>query len=228
MRGVAVFPEGDRLAPMKNPVFAALLVLCAAPLAGQALASAAATTHTDPLGFSFSLPASWELLDMQPAIPVIRQRFEKDSTTEGEKKGLECVQLTFTARHGDPPSVILAVTLSFDCLGITMKDSDLPAYAVGTAEGLKKTWNVVDPHYSAYTLGTHSMWIERATGNPLDNPEAKRSLEVVCSMLKKGAVCWMAFVADDASLKIFEQAPVVLEGDAPAALVPANAFQTKP
>jgi hypothetical protein len=213
---------------MKTICFAAPLFLGSALLAAQAPAPAAAQTHTDPLGFSYSLPADWELLDMQPAIPAIRQQFEKDATTQSEKKGLECVQITFTARHGDPPSAILAVTLPFDCLGMTMKDSDLPAFGMGTAEGLKKSWTIADPHYGAYTLGTHSMWIERATGSPIDHPEVQRTLEVVCGLLKKGAVCWMAFAADDASLKLFEQSPVTIENSDATALVPANAFATKP
>ncbi|MGH9560184.1 MAG: hypothetical protein ACRD3S_01915 [Terracidiphilus sp.] len=227
---------------MKIPALATLFALCIAPLAAQAPAagdtktplSAAAsvpatpTTHADPVGFSYTLPADWQLLDMQPAMPAIRQRFDKDASSEEEKKGLACAQVTFTARHGDPPSVIVAVTLPFDCWGTTLKDNDLPGFAVGTAGGLKKSWNVIDPQYSAYTLGGHSMWIERATGNPLDHPESKKNIEVVCSILKKGAVCWMAFAADDASMKTFEQGSVTLDDDAPAALVPASAFSPKP
>jgi hypothetical protein len=213
---------------MKTIYLAVLLALSGALLAAQAPVSPATQTHSDPVGYSYTLPADWQMIDMQPALPAIRQRFEKDATSEGEKKGLECVQVAFTARHGDPASAILAVTMSFDCMGMTMKDSDLPAFAVGTASGLKKTWNIVDPQYGAYTVGSHSMWIERATGNPIDHPETHKTLEVVCGILKKGAVCWMAFAADDASLKIFEQAPVVFDGDAHAALVPPDALTKKP
>jgi hypothetical protein len=213
---------------MNSSQLAALLFLSAATFAAQTPASPSVQTHTDPLGYSYSLPADWQVLDIQPSLPVIRQKFDKDATTEAEKKGLACVQVAFTARRGDPPSAIVIVTLPFDCMGMTMKDSDLPAFASGTAEGLKKTWNIIDPQYGAYTLGSHSMWIERATGSPIDHPETKRTLEVVCSILKNGAVCWMAFAADDASLKVFEQAPVVLDGDGPAALVSTTAFAAKP
>jgi hypothetical protein len=236
MRNVAIFPESGKLAPMKTIYLAVLLALSAAFLAAQTPVSPAAQapvspatqTHSDPVGYSYTLPADWQMLDMQPALPALRQQFEKDATTEVEKKGLECVQVAFTARRGDPPSVILAVTYSFDCVGMTMKDSDLPAFAMGTAAGLKKTWNIVDPYYGAYMLGSHSMWIERAKGNPIDHPETQKTLEVVCGILKKGAVCWMAFAVDDASLKTFEQAPVVFDGDAHAALVPHDALTKKP
>jgi hypothetical protein len=213
---------------MKFPQLTALLALCAAPLAGQAPASPAVQTHTDPVGFSYTLPADWQMLDAQPALPAVRQQLDKDATTEGEKKGLACVQVAFMARQGDPPSVIVAVTLPFDCFGLKMTNSDLPAFAMGTAEGLKKSWNIVDPQYGAYTLGSHSTWIERATGSPIGQPESQRTVEVVCTMLQNGAACWMVFAASDASLRAFEQAPVVLDGDAPAALVPATAFQVKP
>jgi hypothetical protein len=38
----------------------------------------------------------------------------------------------------------------------------------------------------------------------------------------------MAIAADDAGLSVFERGAVVLEGESPAALVPANAFEKKP
>jgi len=38
----------------------------------------------------------------------------------------------------------------------------------------------------------------------------------------------MAMVADDDGLRTFERGAVTLDGDAPVALVPANAFQKKP
>lgn len=223
---------------MKFLIFAALLAVGVVPLAAQTPVSpdtktpaamrAAPVMHSDPVGYGYALPADWQVVDMQPAMPAIRQRFDKDADSEAEKKGLACAQVTFTARHGDPPSIIVVVTLPFDCWGTTLKDSDLPGFAVGTASGLKQTWNIVEPQYSAYKLGNHSMWIERATGNPLDHPESKRNLEVVCSILKKGAVCWMAFAPDDASMRVFEEGAVTLDEDAYKWLVPADAFPQKP
>lgn len=213
---------------MKNAIFAALFVFCAASLAGQTLPSAAQTTHVDPLGFSYSLPADWEQVDMQPALPALRQQLDKDATSASEKKGLDCAQLDFGARRGDPPSAIIVVALRYDCYGQTMTDSDLPAFGLGTAQGLKQSWNVDNPVYGAYTLGSHSVWIERATGSPIGHPDMVRSVEAVCTLLKNGAVCWMAMAVDDASMKDFEHGQVVLDNDPPVALVPPGALTKKP
>lgn len=204
----------------------------AAPVASATTATTVApattTTHSDPLGFSYALPADWQILDLQPAMPTIRQRADQQADSEEEKKGVNCSQITFTARHGDPPSVILAITLPFECWGTVLKDSDLAGFAMGASEGIKKTWDISDPQYGAYRLGSHSIWIERAMGTPVDHPETKKRLEIVCSILKKGAVCWMAFAPDDEAMKVFERGSVVLEDDSPAPLVPANAFAVKP
>jgi hypothetical protein len=54
------------------------------------------------------------------------------------------------------------------------------------------------------------------------------TVETVCSVLKKGAVCWMAMAADKAGLQTFENGAVALDGEVPAALVPATAFEKKP
>jgi hypothetical protein len=226
IRGIAVVAKGGKLSAMKSAIFAAFLVLCAAPLAGQAPASPAAKTHIDPLGFSYSVPADWELIDLQPALPAVRQQLDKGASA-GEKKGMECTQVTFGARHGNPSAVIIIVALPYDCFGHKMTDSDLPAFGLGSAEGLKKSWNTVDPVYGAYTLGSYSVWIERATGNPIGHPELVRTIEVVCGILKSAGVCWMTMAVDDASLKVFEQGQVVLDSDSPVALVPPEALAKK-
>jgi len=213
---------------MKNPIFAALLMLCAASLAGQTPASSAVKTHADPLGFSYSLPADWNLIDVQPSLPAIRQQVGSEVTSTEEKKGAECAQVPFLARRGDPPSVVEIVTMGFDCFGQKMTQKDLPGVGMGMAEGVKKSFNIVDPVYGAYTLGSHPIWIERASGNFLNSPDRKVEFEAVCAVLKSGVACWMAFLADDASLKAFEQGQVVLEDDTPVALVPPDALTKKP
>jgi len=65
------------------------------------------------------------------------------------------------------------------------------------------------------------MWVERARGVLKDHPEVTYTVETVCSVLRKGAVCWMAMAKDDAALETFEHGAVSLDGEAPAALVPA-------
>ena len=109
-----------------------------------------------------------------------------------------------------------------------MTDKDLPRFARGASEGLKNTFNISAPVYGAYSLGSHSLWIERAKGTLIDRPEVQYTVETVCSILKKAAVCWMAMAADNAELQTIERGAVVLEGEAPVALVPETAFDKKP
>ena len=224
---------------MNASQFPTLLALCATSLLSQAPASAphdqghsdqaqADQIHASDLGFTYSLPADWEVMDMAPVLPVVQQQASKSATSEDEKKGVACAQLALTARHGDPPSVIVVVTLPFDCFGQQMTEKDLAGVGEGASEGIKKSLDVSGPTYGAYTLGTHSVWIERATGSFIGHPDIKRTVETVCGILKKGAVCWMTLAVDDAALKIFEHGAVALDGDAPAALVPATAFNKKP
>jgi hypothetical protein len=214
---------------MKPRLVTAFLVLCCAPLLAQAPAAAPATqTHTSDIGFTYGVPADWEVVDTQPSLPVVKEQQSQAATTEDEKKGIACVQIALTARHGNPASVVVVVDLPFDCFGQTMSEKDLPGFASGASEGLKKTFEISDPVYGAYSLGTHSVWVERATGSLIGHPEVKYTIETVCSVLKKGAVCWMAMAADNAELQTFEKGAVTLDGEAPAALVPANAFEKKP
>jgi hypothetical protein len=94
--------------------------------------------------------------------------------------------------------------------------------------GYQAKLRVTDPVYGDYTLGSHNMWIERAKGTPKGHPEVPYTVEIACTLLKKGAVCWMALAASDDALKIIEGSAVALEGDRPIALVPTNAFEKKP
>ena len=161
-------------------------------------------------------------------LPVIQQQAANKATREEEKKDIGCMQVPLKANHGDPPSSVVVVGLTYDCIGQHFTDSDLAAFGGGVANSLKKSWNVIEPVYGAYTLGTHSVWIERATGTPVAHPDNKRILEMVCSMLKKSAVCWMAFVVSDTDLLAFEQSRVSLDGESPIALVPPTAIIKKP
>lgn len=216
---------------MKARLFPAFLVLSCAPLLAQAPASTpapAAQAHPSTIGYTYTLPTDWEVVDTKPTLPAVQQEVAKTATTEEEKKGISCVQIGLTARHGDPSSVIVVVGLPFDCFGQEMTEKDLPGFAAGASEGLKNTFDLTDPIYGAYSIGAHSVWIERAKGTPKANPQAQYTVEIVCSVLKKGAVCWMAMAADDAGLKTFEHGLVTLDSEAPAALVPATAFEKKP
>jgi len=224
---------------MKTRLFAALLILCAATLAAQAPATPDtapipppppppdAQAQSNDLGFSYSLPPDWTVVNTQAMMPAALQQAARDYGNEAAKMAA-CVQLPLTAHHGDPPSAIAVVGLSFDCMGHSFTAADLPGIASGVNEGLKKNIQIVSPVNNTYTLGTHSMWIERASGSLIGHPEIKRTMETVCSVLKKGVVCWMTMAADDDALQTFEQGTVTLDDDAATALVPADALQKKP
>lgn len=221
-----------------NPRFLAiLLIFPSALLFAQApAASAPATpapaatpeTHTNDLGFSYALPSDWQVVDAQPTLPLIKQQQSQTAASDEEKKGIECVQIALTARHGTPASVIVAVELPFDCFGQQMSDKDLPGFAQGASEGIKKTFVISEPVYGAYMLGAHSIWIERAKGVVIGHPEAEYTIEIACGLLRKGAVCWMAMAKDEAALQTFEQGKISLDGEAPGPLVPPTAFDKKP
>jgi hypothetical protein len=133
-----------------------------------------------------------------------------------------------TAHHGDPVSVIVVVVLPFDCYGQTMAADDLPGFGSGAAEGLKQAFDIFEPVYGSYSLGSHPFWIERAKGNPKGRPEAQYTVEIACTILKKGAACWMTMAADEPSLLAFEHSLVTLDGEASTPLVPATAFAKAP
>lgn len=204
-----------------------LFLLFSASLLAQA-PTAGSETHRSSLGFTYSLPANWEVVDSQPSLPALKQQQSQAASTEEEKKGIECVQIALTARHGSPASVVVVVQLPFACFGQQMSEKDLPGFAEGASQGIKRSFVISDPAYGAYTLGTHSLWIERAQGVVIGHPEAHYTVEITCSLLKQGAACWMTMAADDADLHAFEQGNVALDGEAPAALVPATAFDKKP
>ncbi len=189
---------------------------------------AAPEVHPSDLGFSYSLPSDWEVVNASPTLSGVKEQAQQNAATEDEKKGVACVQIALTARGGSPTSVLVVVQLPFACFGQTMSSKDLPGFAQGASEGIKQSFDISDPVYGDYTLGTHSLWIERAKGTPKGHPEAPYTVEIACTLLKKGAVCWMALAASDAALKIIEGGAVALEGESPTALVPTSAFEKKP
>jgi hypothetical protein len=203
----------------------ALLLLFNAPLLAQA---PTAQTHSSDIGFTFSLPSDWEVVDTTATLPALQKKVEGEASSDEEKKGAACVQVALTARHGTPASVVVVVDLPFDCFGRQMTEKDLPGFAAGASEGLKKAFDISGPVHGTYPLGSHNLWIERANGNVKGHPEVQYSVETVCSILKKGAVCWIDLSADPAALQVFEHSSVVLDADPPAALVPATAFDKKP
>jgi len=181
------------------------------------------------IGYSYQLPPQWIVVAVAPPPAPVPA-----PAPLVPKKGTACISVPQTARHGDPVSVIVVVELPFDCYGPTMTGSDLGSFGAGVADGLKQTFDLADPVLGAYTLGSHSVWIERARANPKGQPQAKAeppypyTVEIACSVLAKAAVCWMTTAADDTSLRAFEAMPVELDADAATPLVPSTAFAKAP
>ncbi|MGC9224814.1 MAG: hypothetical protein ACP5E2_12865 [Terracidiphilus sp.] len=203
----------------------------ATPAPAQPAASAPTAVSAQPpqvedskVGFSFSLPADWEFVAPAPA----RKVTEPYPGLATVKKGDACIETVFTARHGSPASVVVVTALPFACYGHTMKASDLGSLGAGAVEGLKRTFSVHDSVQGNYALGGHTVWIERAKGTHKGHEKTPFVYETACTVLARGAVCWMTAAADWNSLHDFEQAPVTLEGERFAALVPVNAFVSSP
>jgi hypothetical protein len=213
--------------------FREILLVCSLPpslVLAQApsLPPPASQPHATDFGFSYSVPRDWEVVEAQPTLPKAKEEANKSTTTDEEKKGLACVQVALTARHGDPSSVMVEVALPFDCFGQQMTEDQLPGFASGASEGLKQSFDVGEPVFGNYSLGSHRMWIERAKGTPKGHPELPYTVEITCGLSKKAAVCWMAMAADEAALRTFERGVVILDGESAGALVPPTAFDKKP
>ncbi len=166
-------------------------------------------------------------MDTTPMLPAALQQAAREYGNEAAKMAA-CLQLPLMAHHGNPISAIAVAGLSFDCVGHPYTSADIPSVASNVTESLTKNIQIDNPVTNTYTLGTHSMWIERASGSLVGHPETKRTMETVCSVLKKGVVCWMTIAADDDSLQTFENGVVTLDGEDATALVPADALQKKP
>ncbi|HWG21030.1 MAG TPA: hypothetical protein VG225_10925 [Terracidiphilus sp.] len=196
--------------------------------AGAALAQApsAAVVHTsNDLGFSFTVPADWTVVDTSAEA---REKARQRAGSEDARKGLGCVEMGATARHGSPPSVLTEVALPFDCYGQQMTSSDLPGFADDASTALQQNFDLREPVFGSYSLGTHAFWIERVDGTMKGKESLQYTVEIACSITKKAAACWMIMAADKDALAQFEHTAVTLDGEGPAPLVPASAFEKKP
>ena len=223
---------------MKACLFATLLVLCATPLLAQEAVAPAAVqtpppvgavqTHTSDIGFSYSLPLDWKIINTKPKFLLLKERATTESKTDSEKKYNSCAEIDLMAQNGNPASVIEVTTLSFACYGEVLKDVDLPVFASARAWSFSESFGISDTALREYKIGTHSVWIERARGISIAHPEVRVTLETVCSFLRKSAVCWRIIAANQASLDTFERGAVTLEGESSLALVPAEARELHP
>jgi hypothetical protein len=208
-------------------VISALFLATVCGVAQQQQVPAPAPTPDD-FGFSYHLPSGWDAIDAQSTLPEVKARQTANAKTDEEKREIACIEIPVSARKGAPPSFLAAMALPFACFGQIMTEKDLPGFAEGASEGPRAILDFGEPTFGSYKLGNHSMWIERAKGNPKARPEMSYTLEIACSLLKRSAVCWMTVAGDDPSLKQFEGNAVTLDGDFFPELVPSTAFEKKP
>jgi hypothetical protein len=202
-------------------------ILAQAPASAPTASPAQPQIFTSDIGFAYTLPADWVAMDMSGALEAQRERAQQGAADDAAKKALACIQIPLAAHHGAPGSLIVAIQLPLTCFGSEMTDKDVPGFGVGATQGIRQGFDIGEPQTASYTLGVHTLWVARASGNPKGHPEFPYTVETVCSLLKKGPVCWMALAADADALSIFEHAPVTLETDPPAALVPATVVLKK-
>jgi len=213
---------------MKRIIPIAFLLLAGTALTAQAPPSSPAASHSysTELGFSYDIPSDWKVTGTQADSLQAKQQAAENASSEEAKKGMACAQIGLTAHHG--ASVIVDVALPFDCFGRQMSDEDMHGFGEVASQGVKQSFDIGEPTYATYSLGTHNLWIERVAGALKGQPGSPFTIEVTCAVLKRAAVCWIAMAEDGAALKTFEHAEVTLDGEAPVALVPATAFDKKP
>jgi hypothetical protein len=218
------FAQVPAATPSAEPAPAATQASPPAPAAINPAAPVAPPEVKDTnIGFSYSLPAGWETEASAPAKPDVPY-----PTVEAPKKGNACAQAELTARHGTPFSVVVVVALPFDCYGQSLTNENMADFTAGASEGLKQTFEVTNTVMNNYALGSHTVWVERASGTVKGQPESRYTLEVACTLMARGAACWMTMAADAADLQAFEQEPVTLEGDTFDAIIPSNAIPVVP
>lgn len=216
-------PQRQKRSLIWGLICALALVFFAVPLHAQASPAAGSSQ----LGFSYKLPEDWTVVPEHSALPAAKHNAEQTAKNPGEVLSVACAQPVLSAKHGKPASVIVVVALPFACYGQPIEAKSLSRFAVGVSDGLKQNFEISDPVYGNYTLGTHQFWIERAIGIPLNHPKSEYTLEISCSVLKKSAVCWMAIAADADGLRDFEDSVVTLDEEPPLVLVPIDAFVKK-
>jgi hypothetical protein len=217
--------------PIISVVFVLAQMGTPQPMAAQSAQPslhAPAQVESKDIGFSFSLPGEWEVVEAIPALTPQQQKDEQKAPSAEARQGIACIDVPLTAQRGKPASVIVVVALPFACFGQTMGYDDLPGFGDGAAEGLKRTLDIIEPISASYKLDGHRMWIQRAKATPIGKTSPEYTVEIACTVLEKGAVCWLVQAADAAGLAAFEHAMVTLDGVNVGALVPKDVFVKNP
>jgi hypothetical protein len=183
--------------------------------------------NTLDLSFSYTLPSDWEAFDDRQSLLAVQQQTEKSGATVEARRGINCTRKLMTSRHGKPYSVVSVSALPFACFGHEMPASDLPAFASGGWDNLKSEFDMSEMFWTDYSLGSHAVRAQRANGNIKGHPEIHYRIELVCTVLKKAAVCWTGLSTDDAAQRAFEQSTPKLDSDPATELVPENGVEWK-
>ena len=193
-----------------------------------AAAKPALQKHSDAIGFSYSLPADWQMVDLSVSLHEEQQKTETSEASEEEKRGVGCIQIAMNAHHGDPASMITVADLPTGCMGTPMTPDDLAGFGRSAVESVRQNFELGEAVESTYLLGRHHVWEARSTATPIGAAGPVFTVETVCTLVQKGAVCWMILAAREADLTAFERGPVVLDTDPPSALVPKSVLGGKP
>ncbi len=196
--------------------------------APQPSAPAPVRIENDGVGFGYALAGGWQVLPAAPVPQAPPPKEGQKAPLPETRQGIACIDVPLTAQRGRPASVIVIVALPFDCFGQTMAYSDLPAFGEGAAQGLKQTLDIIEPIAASYKLAGHAVWIQRAKATPKGKTAPQYTVEIACTVLEKGAVCWLAQASDAAALEAFEDATVTLEGVNAGPLVPRDVFVSNP
>lgn len=208
------------MAAMKGRLLFCTLLWAALPAVAQ---TPALTPHVTPIGFTINLDADWTEIDMSAQMAAARQQVAQAAISEVEKRGITCLEMPLTARHGNPPSMLTVVDLPWSCMGIQATEKDLPGFGMGALQNLRQQFEMEEPATSTFALGHHAGWTARAKATPRGT-QLGYTIEVACTLVEKGSVCAMIVAADATTLSHFEQLPVVLDGTSFPALVPAGTY----
>ncbi len=193
------------------------------PTANQTPSSSSATrTFSSDVGFDISYPSDWTIVDMTPALPMVKSKIEGEEATTKEKSHTSCVQIFFNAKSGEPASVFIAVGATKGCLGA---EPDLNAYALGTMSTLKEKYQLTETEYGTFTLKKTVFWVMRTKAAKIDHPDAVETIEYLGAVLPKGIVLWSAHCKNETAKAEFEHAHLRFPDGSDTAMIPAEAFR---
>ncbi len=185
----------------------------------------ATKTYTNPLGFSFAYPATWEAVPLAAA-PMTPKRIATAKAEHDISKRIAlCVDRDFQAR-GLPTVVgIFIFSVPFSCLGVGQSPiGDLKSFGVSFLNALGGKLDLTSSLGSPYTSGTHRAWAGLAHGGAKGRPDFRVTVEAACAILKRGVVCVAGASTEPDSVSGLANGIVTLDNDPPTVLVPPTAF----